>query len=949
VQNAEPDPDAPPFAHATGLHRTVPFQAREEWTRAVETAVLNVLTAIAAGEDQGILDAFDRLLRLPSEVLPDSRASRGFTRRLCARLSHHAAGEPIDVPDAGDGTRHGLMRARDTLHKQAARAHRQLTLGNVSRAAKCIQAAPLAETTEATMAALRALHPSAPPPPLPAPTAAAVVVSLDVLSDVMSALPKGSAPGPSGWTYEMIKLATQTTNSALGAVLALINAIVGGKLPHVPCLLDSTLLGFEKPGGNGIRPIAIGEVWLRLAGLCAMAACPGAGQALAPLQLGVGVKGGSQILGHAIRTGVAADPSCVTIQLDFRNAYNTLGRGPALAAITKKQPSLALYANWVYRQRSRLFAAGAPAGTPPVWSECGLRQGETTSGLFFGVTLQEPLEQISLTHPDVKSAAYLDDVFQQGSPAAAIAAFPALCHLCAAIGLHVNPDKCGVYSPDAQAAADVAAALGIRHCESGLMVAGTPVGTDAFITAHVNAKADAVSECIDAVLETPLPAQDKFMILRASAQMRTAHLPRVVPWRLVGDAIQRTEAKVAEAAFQIMERPQQGGTSAAQMTLPLRHGGMGIRATTELEGDASFLSAAAIAETAFRDGVQQFRPFAGPDGPRLERIWQTLHAAGAASALWPPDALAVNTERIDKVMPDAQRVYARFVAQGRSDALLAACDAAGAEGQRDRARLLSCQCRAASAWIDTLPTAPALRMSNADFVCAMRHRLGLTHMPANAPGVQCSCGQFMQPNDVDHAMTCKSQCGAMQLRHEIIKDTWRLIANRAGVASSVEPVLRRLPGAQASANANRPDSRGDILLVLPGGLTVADVSVVHPAASTYVQAARSVGGAAAARDQAKRVRYATADPNGYAFIPLSVETFGRMGKPAMELLNTLATAAAAGGAVQKTGFVVNALRQLSVSLCRGNGIMYRRSLSVLARASGTSFLPGLMVPTADIP
>ena len=50
-------------------------------------------------------------------------------------------------------------------------------------------------------------------------------------------------------------------------------------------------------------------------------------------------------------------------------------------------------------------------------------------------------------------------------------------------------------------------------------------------------------------------------------------------------------------------------------------------------------------------------------------------------------------------------------------------------------------------------------------------------------------------------------------------------------------------------------------MVLPSGMTVVDVSVIHPAASSYVQAARTVGGAAAVRDAAKRVRYESIGPN----------------------------------------------------------------------------------------
>ena len=251
--------------------------------------------------------------------------------------------------------------------------------------------------------------------------------------------------------------------------------------------------------------------------------------------------------------------------------------------------------------------------------------------------------------------------------------------------------------------------------------------------------------------------------------------------------------------------------------------------------------------------------------------------------------------------------------------------------------------------LDTLPTSTSLQLTDWEFTSAMRHRLGLTNMPANAPGVQCFCGRHLKQGDTDHAMTCKSLSGAMTLRHDLTKNDWCRIARRAGIATSAEPVLRPLQGAQAALLADRQGSRGDILLALSSALTVADVSIVHPAADTYVRAAANAAGSAAAvRDQAKRARYETDDPHGYAFIPLSMETYGRMGKPAMELLNKLAETAADGG-VNKDSFVTNALRVLSIGLCRGNAVLYKRSLPVMARVRGTSFRSGMLVPTGEIP
>ena len=90
------------------------------------------------------------------------------------------------------------------------------------------------------------------------------------------------------------------------------------------------------------------------------------------------------------------------------------------------------------------------------------------------------------------------------------------------------------------------------------------------------------------------------------------------------------------------------------------------------------------------------------------------------------------------------------------------------------------------------------------------------------------------------------------------------------------------------------------------------------------------------------------DDGRYKFTPLSHETFGRLGKPAMHLLNELAIAASASGSVDKDSFTANALRQLSITMCRANGIMFRRGLQTLALVTGTNFAEGLLIPTSDV-
>jgi hypothetical protein len=87
--------------------------------------------------------------------------------------------------------------------------------------------------------------------------------------------------------------------------------------------------------------------------------------------------------------------------------------------------------------------------------------------------------------------------------------------------------------------------------------------------------------------------------------------------------------------------------------------------------------------------------------------------------------------------------------------------------------------------------------------------------------------------------------------------------HRVGIASNLEPPIRRLPGLAAVAGASAdgsaicPRARGDILLALPQGISIADISVVHPLSLNIISRASTTAGAAAShRDQQKITAYA---------------------------------------------------------------------------------------------
>jgi hypothetical protein len=157
------------------------------------------------------------------------------------------------------------------------------------------------------------------------------------------------------------------------------------------------------------------------------------------------------------------------------------------------------------------------------------------------------------------------------------------------------------------------------------------------------------------------------------------------------------------------------------------------------------------------------------------------------------------------------------------------------------------------------------------------------------------------------------------LRHDILKGILRRAIYQAGIASSLEPTLRRLLGLEAGARSGATGSaagleaRGDILMALEAGLAIVGVSGTHPpGVANWAAAARTDGAAADGRDREKRRAYSRLESNGYPFTPFSVESYGRLGKPAMDLLSKLGEEAeSAGRQCSKAQFVSWTLRELS--------------------------------------
>ena len=157
----------------------------------------------------------------------------------------------------------------------------------------------------------------------------------------MKSFPSGSAPGPSGLRPTHVREAVlcpsaDRSRESLLALTKFVNLLASGRTPQsvLPHFCGASLLACKKKNG-GLRPIAVGEVLRRLVSKClAQAVRSSALSVLAPLQLGVNVKGGCEAIIHAV-SHLMNSPSNQRwiLLLDFTNAFNSVDRQAMFAEI----------------------------------------------------------------------------------------------------------------------------------------------------------------------------------------------------------------------------------------------------------------------------------------------------------------------------------------------------------------------------------------------------------------------------------------------------------------------------------------------------------------------------------------------------------------------------------------------------------------------------------------
>ena len=189
-----------------------------------------------------------------------------------------------------------------------------------------------------------------------------IEVSVDEIIQAIYSFPAGSSGGPDGLKPQRLKdmigpTADSSRQILLQALVFFTELVLNGNTPVSirPYFFGAKLIALEKKEGT-VLPIAVGGTLCRLiAKVAVMKVSEEIGALLAPVQLGYGVKEGSEAAVHAFAQYMRRLGSNCVLKLDFKKAFNSIRRDKVLEAVQSFAPIIYPFVHSAYSSPSMLF------------------------------------------------------------------------------------------------------------------------------------------------------------------------------------------------------------------------------------------------------------------------------------------------------------------------------------------------------------------------------------------------------------------------------------------------------------------------------------------------------------------------------------------------------------------------------------------------------------------
>ena len=427
-----------------------------------------------------------------------------------------------------------------------------------------------------------------------------------------------SAGGLTGTTYKIMRCWFSDHDVISDDLTSILNLIASGDVPPtiVPLLLAGRGVAVPKDDEGGLRPIVIGHVLLRLIGSLALSELADDVRNFflkpVPLQFGVGVASGCELMAAAISAHLERNPSHIDISCDVRNAFNTWCRTRMWGPLLKNFPSLYRFVSLIYGSASSIVFFEPGAGLTEVVNSVGCKQGCSLGSFLFCLSIHRPLSKLQAEFKDLLIIAYCDDVHIVGDPATVIKAYRRWAYLYGAeLQGEMRHDKGLAFSPTVPISTLQKFGLpyDMKVSTEGTRILGAPVGSVSFKVAFASKVVSSILDDLDALAYMP-SLQAQHLIATKSLVHRLNHLLRNIPG---GEIIfGQIAARYDEAIFAI---PQRICHSAASLPLhariltclPLDRGGLGYR-TWSSTCDAAFLASYSYISTSFKSLFPSLAP-----------------------------------------------------------------------------------------------------------------------------------------------------------------------------------------------------------------------------------------------------------------------------------------------------------------------------------------------------
>jgi hypothetical protein len=661
-------------------------------------------------------------------------------------------------------------------------------------------------------------------------------------------------------------------------------------------MVASRIVFIPKSDGN-LRPLGIGESWLRLFGrIVSQKFAERLGEQLSPIQLCVGISGGCEIaarLADIYLSQLTYEGSPGFLKVDASNAFNEIRRGIIYNELRALCPDLCAVFRMLYGQASYLLSSdGQIVGR----SSTGCRQGDPLSMVFFAIGFQSALRTVRSNLRSLEEkllvrgrynagfvCAYADDVGIAGDVNVLVELYPLLHDLYSSVGLRISSKSTLVNLHDHP----IQIIDNLTHAGDGTKFLGVPIGSPAF-------KDRSFSESINYVKPPAkvlqrLPAQYGFQLLSRCINTRPNYVCSSCEVENFWTVLHEFDTAIDNSIADIAGLRRLNLDQLSVRELPERFGGMGLHRFVGPFGARLRLLS--------RSRVIKF----GPLIPELStvisqlispnEIWQSTNLCAVSMIHETDNNLTTMAAQLDErdvnYSGALKKIEKSYFSKIQSSLLDSRYNRNDTRALQEAAWIRSNSFHGSFRWSNSILAEGFVgcRWNSSIFQAALQLRL----LSDFCNSVNAQVCQFCRPGGLApaitstlHALSCGLTCGLRTLRHTTVSKELQALIRRIhrNVVIEDEPVVFE--------NHDRI-IRSDIRYYLDGAPVIIDVGIACPTSHlSGVNALNSAYHECGAADSMElRKRQHVENLIGRGFVPFVVESSGRLGRTASLFLSRL--------------------------------------------------------------